>query len=236
MKTLGIVGGLSPESTVIYYKGLNDAVSARLGGHHNARILLNSLDFGEFVELKERGDWDTQGKLIVQASKSLEKAGADFVMLATNTMHRFAEEVEGALRVPFLHLVDTTAQRIQAAGLTKIALLGTAYTMEQDFYKKRLIEHGIEPLVPDADERADIHHIIYEELCRGVVRDESRAAYQEIISGLLDGGGAQGVILGCTEITMLIGPQDVPCPVFDTTQIHIETAVQFMFDEESIAA
>ncbi|MCB1591125.1 MAG: aspartate/glutamate racemase family protein [Alphaproteobacteria bacterium] len=235
MKTVGIVGGLSPESTITYYKGLNEAVQARLGGHHNARILLNSLDFGEFVELKERGDWDTQGKMIVTASKSLEKAGADFVMLATNTMHRFAEEVEKALHIPFLHLADATARQIRERGLKKAGLLGTAYTMEQDFYKKRLIAQGIEPLVPEVEDRSDIHHIIYEELCRGVVRDESRNIYQEVIAGLID-EGAQAVILGCTEIGMLIGPGDVPCPVFDTTKIHIEAAAQFIFDEAESAA
>ena len=160
MKTIGIVGGLSPESTIVYYKGLNAAVQARLGGHHNARILLNSLDFGEFVELKARGDWETQGKMIVAAAQSLERGGADFVLLATNTMHRFADDVLAALNIPFLHLADATAERIKASGLKRIALLGTAYTMEQDFYKKRLSLHGIEPLVPDVAGRAVIRRIL----------------------------------------------------------------------------
>lgn len=235
MKTIGIVGGLSPESTIVYYKGLNAAVQERLGGHHNARILLNSLDFGEFVELKARGDWETQGKMIVAAAQSLERGGADFVLLATNTMHRFADDVLAALNIPFLHLADATAERIKASGLKRIALLGTAYTMEQDFYKKRLSLHGIEPLVPDAAGRAQVHAIIYDELCRGIVRDESLVVYQNIIDDLL-GQGAQGVILGCTEITMLIGPPDVSCPVFDTTQIHIDQAAAFAFDEQAVAA
>lgn len=235
MKTVGIVGGLSPESTILYYRGLNAAVQARLGGHHNARILLNSLDFGEFVALKEQGDWDTQGRLILDAALRLERAGADFVLLATNTMHRFADDLKARLTIPFLHLADATAQRIRASGLNRIALLGTAYTMEQDFYKQRLIAHGIEPLVPNPQKRAEIHRIIYDELCHGIVRDESREIYRAIISGLIE-EGAQGVILGCTEITMLIGPKDAACPVFDTTQIHIEAAANFIFAEEALAA
>lgn len=235
MKTIGIVGGLSPESTLIYYKGLNAAVQARLGGHHNARILLNSLDFGEFVALKERGDWETQGKLIVAAAQALERAGADFILLATNTMHRFADDLEAVLRVPLLHLADATAQKIQASGIRRVVLLGTAYTMEQDFYKMRLIEHGIEPLVPDVEDRTLVHSIIYDELCHGVVKDESRRTYQQIITRLFS-EGAQGVILGCTEITMLIGPQDISCPVFDTTQIHIDAATALVFDEKAAAA
>ncbi len=235
MKTVGIVGGLSPESTILYYRGLNEAVRARLGGHHNARILLNSLDFGEFVALKERGDWDTQGRLIVDAALRLERAGADFVLLATNTMHRFADDLRARLTIPFLHLADATAERIRASGLNRIALLGTAYTMEQDFYKKRLSVHGIEPLVPNPQKRAEIHRIIYDELCHGIVKDESREVYRAIISGLIE-EGAQGVILGCTEITMLVGPKDTACPVFDTTQIHIEAAANFIFAEEALAA
>lgn len=235
MKIVGIVGGLSPESTLLYYRGLNAAVQARLGGHHNARILLNSLDFGEFVALKERGDWDTQGRLIVDAALRLERAGADFVLLATNTMHRFADDLRARLTVPFLHLADATVQRIRAFGLNRVALLGTAYTMEQDFYKSRLIAHGIEPMVPNPQKRAEIHRIIYDELCHGIVKNESRETYQAIISDLVQ-EGAQGVILGCTEITMLIGPQDVSCPVFDTTLIHIEAAAQFIFEEKAAAA
>jgi aspartate racemase len=235
VKTVGIVGGLSPESTLLYYRGLNAAVQARLGGHHNARILLNSLDFGEFVALKERGDWDTQGRLIVDAALRLERAGADFVLLATNTMHRFADDLRARLTIPFLHLADATAQRIRAFGLNRVALLGTAYTMEQDFYKSRLIAHGIEPMVPNPQKRAEIHRIIYDELCHGIVKDESRETYRAIISDLVQ-EGAQGVILGCTEITMLIGPQDVSCPVFDTTLIHIEAAAQFIFEEKAAAA
>lgn len=235
MKTVGIVGGLSPESTILYYRGLNEAVQARLGGHHNARILLNSLDFGEFVALKERGDWDTQGRLIVDAALRLERAGADFVLLATNTMHRFADDLRARLTIPFLHLADATAERIRAFRLDRIALLGTAYTMEQNFYTSRLIAHGIEPMVPNPQKRAEIHRIIYDELCRGAVKDESRETYRAIISDLVQ-EGAQGVILGCTEITMLIGAQDVSCPVFDTTQIHIEAAAQFIFEEKAVAA
>ncbi len=228
MKTVGLIGGLSPESTVVYYRGLNEAVNARLGGHHNAQIILNSVDFGAFVALKEQGDWDTQGQILCQAASSLEKAGADFIVLATNTMHKFADDIEVAVSIPFLHMADATAHAIKAAGLTKVALLGTAYTMEQDFYKARLAAHGLDAIVPDDDGRAEVHRIIYDELCKGIVKDKSRRIYQDIVAELQK-KGAQGVILGCTEITMLIGADDVEIPVFDTTQIHIKAAAEQIF-------
>lgn len=231
MKTIGIIGGLSPESTILYYQGINEGVRARLGGHHCGRVLLNSLDFGEFVKLKEKGDWDSQSRLLCEAAQNLEKAGADFIILATNTMHKMANDIESSIHAPFLHLADATAETMENKGIQCVSLLGTRYTMELDFYKGRLEAKGIKVLVPDEAGIKDVHNIIYDELCNGIVRDESRVRYVEIINGLKQ-QGAQGVILGCTEITMLIKPQDVDCPVFNTTQIHIEKALEYMFDEE----
>lgn len=235
MKTIGIIGGLSPESTILYYQGINDGVRARLGGHHSGRVLLNSLDFGEFVKLKEKGDWTTQSRLLCDAAKSLEKAGADFIILATNTMHKMADDIESSIHAPFLHLADATAETIESKAIQCVSLLGTRYTMELDFYKGRLEAKGITVFVPDEAGIKDVHDIIYDELCNGIVRDESRARYVEIINEL-EQQGAQGVILGCTEIGMLIKPDDVDCVVFDTTEIHIEKALEYMFVEEEVCA
>lgn len=230
MKTIGIIGGLSPESTMKYYQWLNEGVRTRLGGHHSAKIILSSVDFGEFVTLKEKDDWDTQGDLLADEAVALENAGADFVILATNTMHKMADQISGAIDIPFLHLADATAERIRAQGIDKIGLLGTQYTMEQDFYKDRLSQKGIETLVPDDAGRSTVNDIIYNELCMGKMNEESRAAYRNIISGLAD-GGAQGIIMGCTEITMLIDQSDSPVPLFDTTKIHVEAALEQIFAE-----
>lgn len=228
MKTVGIIGGLSPESTMEYYKGLNDGVKARLGGHHSARIMLASLDFGEFVALKEAGDWDTQALLLAEAAQSLERAGADFVILSTNTMHKMAAQIEAALTVPFLHLADATAGRIAAQGLDTVGLLGTRYTMELDFYKGRLADQGIKVLVPDEDGRKIVHDVIYDELCHNKVLDGSRQAYRAVMADLA-AQGAQGIILGCTEITMLVGDSDATVPLFDTTRIHVQAALEEIF-------
>lgn len=225
MKTVGIIGGLSPESTIAYYRWINDGVRAEMGGHHNAKILLNSLDFGEFVTLKERGDWDTQAALLCAAARSLEKAGADFIVLATNTMHKMAAQITASISVPFLHLADATAEAIAAQGLKTIGLLGTRYTMELDFYKDRLIAHGITPIVPDEGGRKIINDIIYNELCNGIIRDESRAAYRSIMESLAH-QGAEGIILGCTEITLLVDHSDSGVPLFDTTRIHVDKILQ----------
>ena len=230
MKTVGIIGGLSPESTILYYQGINQGVRARLGGHHAGRVLIDSLDFGEFVALKEKGDWEAQSKLLCDAARNLEKGGADFIILATNTMHKMAEDITASVSIPFLHLADATADQIIADNINTVALLGTRYTMELDFYKGRLESKGIDVLIPDDQGRADVHNIIYDELCNGKVLDRSRARYIEIINQLRD-QGAQGVILGCTEIGMLIKASDLDIQVFDTTEIHIQAALSTMFEE-----
>lgn len=230
MKTVGIIGGLSPESTVLYYTGINEGVRTRLGGHHCGKIIVSSLDFGEFVALKEKGDWSTQSRLLCDAALSLEKAGADFVVLATNTMHKMAEDIVSCLNVPFLHLADATAEKILSDGLSCVALLGTRYTMELDFYKSRLEKRGIRVLVPDDEGRTCVHDIIYDELCHGIVNPDSMVKYQDIISDL-HSQGAQGVILGCTEIGMLVKPENIDVKCYDTTQIHIDAALNFMFKE-----
>lgn len=230
MKTIGIIGGLSPESTMLYYQGLNDGVCARLGGHHNAKIIINSLDFGEFTALKDRGDWDMMSTLLCGAAQSLERAGADVVVLATNTMHKMADQIIASINVPFIHLADATADEIVSQGIETIGLLGTRYTMEMDFYKGRLEDKGLHVLVPDDQGRKDVHDIIYDELCQGVINERSRMRYQEIVAGLAK-QGAGGIILGCTEIGMLIGAQDVEIPCFDTTQIHVQAALEYILKE-----
>ena len=231
MNTVGIIGGLSPQSTMTYYTGINEGVRARLGGRHNAKIIINSLDFGEFTSLKEKGDWVTQSSLLCEAACSLEKAGADFIVLATNTMHKMADDITSSVNIPFLHLADATAHEINKQGLEKIALLGTRYTMEQEFYKGRLEHFGLEALVPTGDDLEDVHRIIYDELCSNIVLDESRVRYVEIIRKLGQ-QGAQGVILGCTEIGMLIKQSDIDIPCFDTTEIHIQAALAQIFEED----
>lgn len=229
MKTIGIIGGLSPESTMSYYKWLNDGVRARLGGHHSAKIKLASVDFGEFVALKEKGDWDTQAAMLCDEAKALEQAGADFVILATNTMHKMADQIMGAIDIPFLHLADATARVIKAQGLRSVGLLGTKYTMTLDFYKGRLEDRGLQAIVPDAAGIELVNNVIYDELCHGTVLPVSKTAYQGVITDLQT-HGAEGVILGCTEITLLIQQADVAIPVFDTTRIHVEEALRLAFE------
>ena len=228
MKTVGIIGGLSPESTIKYYQWLNQGVNEKLGGHHNAKILLHSLDFGEFVKLKSQGGWDSQAQLLVQAALSLEKAGADFIILATNTMHKMADEIEAALYIPFLHLADATADEICSQNLKKIGLLGTKFTMEMTFYKERLQKKGLEVLVPNAEGRDIVNTIIYDELCHGVVKPASKQAYQAQIK-YLEQQGVEAIILGCTEITMLVDSKDATVPLFDTTRIHVNKSLEFLF-------
>lgn len=230
MKTVGIIGGLSAESTILYYQGIVEGVRSRKGNHHAGHILIDSLDFGTFVALKERNDWDTQAELLCEAAVGLEKAGANFIVLATNTMHKMANQIESAISIPFLNLADATAQEILAQKLSKVALLGTRYTMELDFYRGRLQDQGIEVLMPDETGRKDVHDIIYDELCHGIVKDESRKVYQNFISQMA-ADGAQGVILGCTEIGMLVKDADVDISVFDTTDIHIQAALKYMLGE-----
>lgn len=229
MKTIGIIGGLSPESTMSYYQWLNDGVRAKLGGHHSAKIKMASVDFGEFVALKEKGDWETQGLMLCAEAKALERAGADFVILATNTMHKMADQIEAVLNIPFLHLADATACVIKDQGVKSVGLLGTKYTMTLDFYKGRLEEHGLQVIVPDAAGIEIVNSVIYDELCHGKILSDSKIAYQGVISDL-QARGAEGIILGCTEITLLIQQADVAIPVFDTTRIHVEEALRLAFE------
>jgi aspartate racemase len=229
MRTIGLIGGMSWESTAIYYRLLNELVRERLGGLHSARIVMSSVDFAEIEELQSSGQWDRAGELLAAEAAKLEAAGADFLVLCTNTMHKVADAIGSSVSIPLLHLGDATADAVRADGLGTIGLLGTAFTMSQDFYRGRLESHGLRVLVPDADDRALVHRVIYDELCRGVVVEESRRAYVEIVDRLVS-RGAQGVILGCTEIELLIQPGDLSVPSFPTTQIHAETAVNAALD------
>jgi aspartate racemase len=224
MKTIGLIGGMSWESSAAYYRLLNELVRERLGGLHSARCVLHSVDFAEIERLQVAGEWHKAGEVLADAAKGLEAAGAELLLICTNTMHKVADQVEEAVAVPLLHLGDATARAVRAQGLTTVGLLGTAFTMEQDFYRDRLASHGLTVLVPDADDRAAVHRIIYEELCLGVVRETSRVTYQQVIERLVV-AGAEGVILGCTEIELLVRPEDSPVAVFPTTRIHAEAAV-----------
>ncbi|MEV6776944.1 aspartate/glutamate racemase family protein [Streptomyces syringium] len=224
MRTIGLIGGMSWESTAEYYRILNERTRERLGGLHSARCVLHSLDFAEIEQLQIQGRWAEAGEVLAAAARSLEAAGADLLLICTNTMHKVADSVEAAVSVPLLHLADATAAAVRAAGLRRVGLLGTAFTMEQDFYRGRLAAGGLDVRVPDSEGRALVHRVIYEELCLGVVRDASRAAYRQVVEDLV-AEGAEGVILGCTEIELLIGPEDSPVPVFPTARLHAEAAV-----------
>lgn len=224
MKTIGLIGGMSWESTAEYYRILNERTRERLGGLHSARCVLYSVDFAEIEQLQVQGRWAEAGVVLAGAARSLEAAGADLLLICTNTMHKVADRVEAATSLPLLHLADTTAAAVRAAGLSRVGLLGTAFTMEQDFYRGRLEAGGLDVRVPDAEGRALVHRVIYEELCLGVVREQSRAAYRRVVEDLV-AGGAEGVVLGCTEIELLIGPGDSPVPVFPTARLHAEAAV-----------
>ena len=227
MKCIGLLGGMSWESSVSYYQALNRGVRARLGGLHSARVLLNSVDFAEIERLQHSGDWPATARLLSIAARDLQAGGADFLLIGTNTMHKVAPEIEAAIEIPLLHIADATAKRLVADGVTRVGLLGTRFTMEQDFYKGRLETlFGLEVLVPQAAERERVHRIIYDELCLGEVRDDSRAEYLAIISGLAE-AGAQAVILGCTEIALLVGDAKAAVPLYDTTAIHAEAAVEW---------
>jgi aspartate racemase len=223
MQTIGLIGGMSWESTAEYYRIINERVKERLGGLHSARLVLYSVDFAEVEALQDQGEWDTAAEVMVDAGLRVKAAGADFIVICTNTMHRMAGEVEQEVGLPVLHIADATARAVLSAGVGIVGLLGTRYTMEQDFYRGRLEEHGLTVLVPDEPGRTLVHDVIYGELCLGVTRAESKRRYLEIIDGLTD-RGARAVILGCTEIGLLIGPDDTDVPVFDTTAIHAVAA------------
>ena len=228
MRTLGLIGGMSWESTAFYYRHLNELARERLGGLHSAKLLLWSFDFAEVADHQHRGDWDGATALMVEAALHLKRGGAEAVVICTNTMHLMADAVERASGLPVLHIADATAEAIKTTGCRRPLLLATGFTMEQPFYRERLRDrHGIEALVPEEQDRETVHRIIYDELCQGVARPESKAAYLDVIQRSRGEAGADGVILGCTEITLLIGKDDVNVPVFDTTRLHAEAAMAF---------
>ncbi|CAM2162677.1 aspartate/glutamate racemase family protein [Burkholderia cenocepacia] len=227
MKTIGLIGGMSWESSAEYYRMINRHSKALHGGHHNAKSVLVTVDFAEIEALQRTHDWAALGERMADAARQLEAAGADLVVLTTNTMHRVHDAIEAAVTLPFLHIADPTGSALRAAGVERVGLLGTRYTMELPFYAARLREKfGLDVLVPDERGRDDVHRIIYDELCHGVISEESRITYVSIIDGLA-ARGAQAVILGCTEITLLIGADDSPLPVFDTTALHAKAAVEW---------
>lgn len=227
MKTIGLLGGMSWESTASYYSAINEGVRQQLGGLHSATLILNSVDFAEIEKLQHAGRWEETGQILASAAASVQAAGADFLLICTNTMHKVAPQIEQQLEIPLLHIADATATKLQQDGVRRVGLLGTAFTMEQDFYRGRLREHfGIEVLTPDAPARADVHRIIYEELCLGQVLDTSRQRYLEIIASL-HRSGAEAIILGCTEIALLVKPQHTAVPLYDTTAIHADAAVEW---------
>jgi aspartate racemase len=225
-KVIGLIGGLSWESSAEYYRLINEAVRARLGGLHSARLLMWSFDFAEIEALQHVGRWDEATKRMIDAAQRLERGGADFAMICSNTMHRMADDVQKAIGIPLIHIADPTAERIQVSGLSRVGLLGTAFTMEQDFYKGRLADrYRLDVLVPDEADRAAVHRIIYEELVRGKVEPQSRQIYRDVMARLIE-RGAEAIILGCTEIMLLVGAEDSAVPLFDTTTIHAEAAVE----------
>lgn len=225
-RVIGMLGGMSWTSSAQYYRLANELVQERLGGLHSARCLLASVDFADIETLQVAGQWEEAGQLLAEAARGLEAGGAEVLLLCTNTMHKVADQIQAAVDIPLLHLADATAQAVTEAGLRTVGLLGTAFTMEQDFYRERLASHGLTVLTPPAADRAQVHRIIYDELCLGQVRQESRQIYRTIIGGLAD-RGADGVVLGCTEIELLISAADSPIPVFPTTRLHVEAAVNF---------
>ncbi len=230
MKTLGLLGGMSWESTVTYYRLINQRIGRRLGGLHSAELLLYSVDFEPIEQLQHAGDWDAAAHQLIAAARSIERAGAEGLMICTNTMHKVYEAVDDAISIPMLHIADATAEAIQAANHHTVGLLGTAFTMEQTFYRGRLSErHGLDVLVPNDDDRAIVHQVIYDELCHGQICNASRQHYTRVISDLAE-RGAEAVILGCTEISLLVGPDDASIPVFDTTAIHAMQAADWMLD------
>jgi len=228
MKTLGLLGGMSWESTAIYYRLLNEIVRERLGGLHSAKLLLWSFDFAEIAERQHEGDWQGAGLLLREAACRLEAGGAEGLVVCTNTMHKLAGEVQAAVSIPLIHIADATAVAVKGAGVRRPALLATRFTMEQDFYKGRLADrYGLEPVVPNQAGRDMVHRVIYDELCQGIISAPSKAAYVEEVVRMRRDENIDGVIMGCTEITMLIGERDFDIPVFDTTRLHAEAAVGF---------
>lgn len=225
MKTIGLLGGMSWQSTVEYYRILNEEIAHRLGGLHSAKLIMSSIDFAEMEELQHTGRWTEAGELLAGQARGLKSAGADFLLICANTMHKVAGAVEAGSGLPVLHIADATANVIKKAGIKKIGLLGTRYTMEEEFYRVRLTEkHGLDVMIPPADDRVMVNRVIYDELCQGIIRSESKADYLRVIRNMAD-GGAEGIILGCTEIELLVTPEDFALPLFPTTRIHAVAAV-----------
>ncbi len=229
MKTIGLIGGMSWESSLEYYRMINKKVNARLGGLHSAECLLYSVDFDEIEQLQSAGEWQKAGEQLADTAKKLEQAGAEFIVICTNTMHKVVGQIEEKISIPVLHIADATAAEIRRQNLVKVGLLGTRYTMEQDFYRSRIESHGIDVLVPPSQQRGEINRIIFEELVAGDLRQSSKETFQQAIRELV-ADGAEGIILGCTEIGLLIKPQDAEVPVFDTTEIHAAAAVDQALD------
>lgn len=232
MKTIGLLGGMSWESTALYYQQINKMVHGKLGKLHSAKVIINSVDFEEIAALQAKGLWQEAGAYLAEQAQNLEKAGAECILVCTNTMHKIAPQIEDAITVPFIHIADATAKEIVSQDIGKVALLGTAFTMEQDFYKARLQGHGIDVIIPNEADRKIVHDIIYEELCLGVINPDSRQKYETIVEALI-AEGAEGIILGCTEICMLIGELKFSVPLFDTTTIHAKEAVSFSLNENT---
>jgi aspartate racemase len=230
VKRIGLLGGMSWESSIEYYRFVNEATRDRLGGLHSADCIMRSVDFAGIEELQRSGDWDEAGRVLAAEARSLEAAGAELIVLCTNTMHKVADAITAAVDVPLVHIADTTAHAIKTAGLETVGLLATGYTMEQDFYVGRLRDmHGLDVIVPEADDRALVHRVIYDELCVGVVRDDSRDEYRRVMERLVE-RGAEAILLGCTEIELLVGPDDASAPTFDTTRLHAERAVELALE------
>lgn len=235
MKTIGLLGGMSWESTQTYYKLINEGVRERAGGLHSASLAMVSLDFQPLADFQAEGNWDAIRDELVSAATQVQAAGADCLLIGTNTMHKLADEVEAALHIPLIHIADATGAALVAKGIQQVGLLGTAFTMEQDFYRQRLADKfGLEVLIPTAEQRAEVHRVIYQELCQGKVLESSRASYLAVMDSLVE-RGAQGVILGCTEIGLLVKPQHTGIPLFDTAAIHAAAAVDFAFSTSGCA-
>lgn len=233
MKTIGLIGGMSFESSVEYYRLINEEVKNKLGGLHSAKCILYSVDFFEIQRYQAEGDWEGAGNLLGDVALTLEKAGADFILICTNTMHKVVEYVEKKITIPILHIADATAKKINDSGISKVGLLGTKYTMEQDFYKSRIESNGISVLVPDDEERVGVNRVIFEELVLGDIKQSSRDYYKEVIQRLID-NGAEGIILGCTEIGLLVKQEDSQVPIFDTTVIHAIASVTKALEEDDL--
>lgn len=231
MKTIGLIGGMSWESSLEYYRIVNQTTKAKLGGLHSAKCVLYSVDFAEIEILQHQGRWQEAAHLLIEAAGGLEKCGADFIVLCTNTMHKVADDIQAHINIPFLHIADATARQINRSGINKVGLLGTRFTMEEDFYKSRLAQkYGLEVIIPNANAREIVHRVIFDELVVGEIRQDSRKKYQDIIQNLFD-GGAEGIILGCTEIGLLVRDGDCREPLFDTTRIHAVAAVEYALAE-----